>query len=150
MRPSGYSAPIRRFIERLATQCSLGHSASSRLLPEPPSRRCGARVVPEPHEPKNFARSRRDILIGARVGTLPCVGDRRRSHAKIPPVQVFGAEARTNGAGPFSRIRSWSKNRRDIISEPEPECFPGAEAKAVKTINAPHPRLRPCSVILAG
>ena len=30
--------------------------------PEPPDRRCGARAVPELHEPKHFALSRRDIL----------------------------------------------------------------------------------------
>ena len=57
----------------LSTQRSLGHSASTRR-PEPPGWRCVARAVPDPHEPKHFARSRRDILVGAAAGMFPCVG----------------------------------------------------------------------------
>ena len=48
---------------------------------------------------------------------LHCVGDRRRSRVKIPRIQVFAAQAKATGAKPFSRIRSWSRNRRDIKLE---------------------------------
>ena len=65
-----------------------------------------ADAVPEPHEPKHFARSRRDILIGAGDGMLPCVGDRLRSRAKILRFEVFGAEARATGAGQVFWTRS--------------------------------------------
>ena len=113
----------------LSTQRSLGHSASTRR-PEPPSWRCVARAVPDPSEPKHFARSRRDTLVGAAAGMFSCVGDRRRSRAKIPRIQVLGAEARATGARPFSRIRSWTLGT--LNSESEPECFPGAGARAVQ------------------
>ena len=86
----------------------------------------------ELYEPKHFARSRRDHLIGAGARMLPCVVDCRRSRAKIPRIQVFGAEARATGAGPVSRIRSWTRNRWTLNSESQPKCFHGAGTRAVQ------------------
>ena len=81
---------------------------------------------------------------------LPCVGDRLRSRAKFPRIEVFGAEARATGAGPvFSGFGVGAGTVVTFNSDQEPECFPEAGDRDI--LNYPFPasqilamRCHPC------
>ena len=100
--------------------------------PNPPLRRCGVRAVPEPHEPKHFARSRRDILIGAGAGMLLCVGIRRWSRAKFPEYKYLELRPEPPELDHFPGFGAGAGTVGILNSEPEPECFPGTGARAVQ------------------
>ena len=96
-------------------------AGDARLKPYLPAR---SRTSRNPEPQRYFNRSRsRDVSLCRGSSTEQC---------EIPRIQVFGVETRATGAAPFTRIRSWNRNRRDIKTrsrsrnaslEPEPDPF---------------------------
>ena len=72
---------------------------------------------------------------------LPCVGDRRRSRAKFPQLKYLELMPEPPELGHFPGFGAGARTISMLNSEPEPECFPRAGARAVQNYPGSAPQI---------